>query len=85
MPWKRYRFYTCEEDYRPVIFPPSGPWWCTGYTGDDWERAIIAAYLPEGEDIRKYWPEAEDIEFEGRDSIQFTDRFPKPKWWTGNE
>ena len=28
--WKRYRFYThAIEDYRPLIFNPKYPWWCS--------------------------------------------------------
>lgn len=57
--WIRYRFKTKSPDYRPVIFPPPGPFWCTGY-GEDY--ATIVAYFPPSEDLYKYWPEAEDVD-----------------------
>ena len=50
--WKRYRFETrSTDDYRPLVFDPRYPWWCTGY-GD--ESAVIVAYLPSSEDLKKY-------------------------------
>jgi hypothetical protein len=33
-PWIRYRFHANADDYRPVKFPPPGPYWCSGYLGD---------------------------------------------------
>lgn len=43
--WMRLRFQANADDPRPVTFPPPGPWWCTGYAGDD-SYAIVVAYLP---------------------------------------
>lgn len=79
MNWKRYRFETREEDYRPVLFNPSYPWWCSGYSGDG-EIAIICAYLPEGVNLKEYWPDAAYIQKWDED-ITFTDRFPKPDYY----
>lgn len=86
--WVRYRFSTKSvDDYRPIIFNPKYPWWCSGYglggTIDDpeCETAIIIAWLPKGEDLTKYWDDAFDITFDEFDEIKFTDRFPKPEYF----
>lgn len=31
MKWERHRFHANEDDYRSVIWPPLGPYWCSGY------------------------------------------------------
>lgn len=75
--WIRYRFSTkLVNDWRPLIYNPQYPSWCSGY-GED--SAVIIAYLPEEEDIYKYWDDAYDIESTEHDKIEFSDRFPKPK------
>lgn len=74
----RYRFRANENDPRPVIFPPNGPWWCTGY-GDDY--ATVVAYCRDEEDLLKHWPEATSIDDLGEQGIVFSERFPKPDWW----
>lgn len=77
--WRRYRFYTKSiNDYRPIIFNPKYPWWCSGH-GDDY--AVIIAYLPSTEKLIKYWDDAYDIEFSEVDKITFSDRFPKPDYF----
>lgn len=79
MIWKRYRLYTRSiNDYRPLIFDDRYPWWCSGYS--DFE-AVIIAYLPDGEDVLKYWDDARIDVVQDRNSITFTDRFPKPNWY----
>lgn len=80
MNWERHRFKANEEDYRPVKFPPPGPYWCTGF-GEDY--SVIVAYLPEGEPVTDWWPEARDIDSEPVDKINFTSRMPRPTWWKG--
>ncbi len=81
--WVRHRFKTTSaDDPRPITFPPPGPWWCSGYAGDD-SYAIVICYIPPSESIATYWPEAYDDESENKTEIIFTDRFPRPKWWTG--
>ena len=78
----RYRFKTRSvDDCRPLIdmTPIKMPWWCTGF-GSDNSYAIIVCYLPESEDLFKYWDDAYDIESITADTIQYTDRFPKPSW-----
>jgi hypothetical protein len=86
--WFRYRFKTnSTEDYRPLVFNANYPWWCSGYglggTIDEPElaNATIIAYLPEGEDLKKYWDDAFDIEHTEHEKIEFTDRFPKPEYF----
>ena len=77
--WKRYRFRTkALDDYRPLIFNPKYPWWCSG-TGED--HAVIIAYLPEDEDLLKYWDDAYDVDFTEEQEITFTSRFPKPNYF----
>jgi len=77
--WKRYRFRTkALDDYRPLIFNPKYPWWCSG-TGED--HAVIIAYLPADEDLLKYWDDAYDVDVEDREEIVFTSRFPKPSYF----
>jgi hypothetical protein len=80
--WLRYRFYSSAEDYRPIYEPPAlpvGPWWCSGYSGDD--KSVLIAYVKSEQDILNQWPEAEIESFVEVDKIKFTDRFPKPDWW----
>lgn len=81
MTWTRYRFKANAEDPRPVFFPPTGPYWITGY-GDGY--ATVICYLPSAEGdraLRSLWPEAADVESSPRDTIVYSDRFPKPSWW----
>ncbi len=84
--WRRYRFYTRAEDYRPVKWPPPGPYWCSGFTADEHgEAAIIIAYIPKGAKLKDYWPEAKREEFTEASEPLFTNRFPCPVWWTDRE
>jgi hypothetical protein len=80
--WTRFRFKTRSyPDMRPVIFPPPGPWWCSGRASDD-SYAIIIFWCPSKTRITRYWPDAFDIEpDENVGPPQWTDRFPKPDWW----
>lgn len=77
--WTKYRFKTkAVGDYRPLVFNPKYPWWCSGFND---ESATIIAYLPKGDDLFKYWDDAFDIESEDKEEITFSDRFPKPKYF----
>lgn len=76
--WFRCRFHANEDDYRPVKWPPPGPYWCTGY-GDDY--SIVVAYVRDMEQVYEYWPEASQVDAEERSEITYTDRFPKPEWY----
>lgn len=81
---KRYRFKTKSvEDYRPLIFNPNYPWWCTGSAMDN-SYAIIICYLPDNENLFKYWDDAYDIDIETNVEIVFTERFLRPKWYKKN-
>jgi hypothetical protein len=80
--WDRIRFRANEDDYRPVIWPPIGPYWCSGQ-GNGY--SIVVAYMPHGStdaDLKKYWPEASEIDrmSEGT-TLTFSDRFAEPDWW----
>lgn len=80
--WNRWRFKAYVEDYRPIKFPPPGPYWCSG-EGDGYH--ILVAYFPvekTWEDIMEYWPEGTDFDLMKSDcEITFSDRFAKPDWW----
>ena len=80
MIWYRFKTHSVD-DCRPLIDMASikMPWWCTGFDGDG-SYAIIVCYLPETEDLYKYWDDAYDIESKTVDAIQYTDRFQKPDW-----
>lgn len=79
MSWLRVRFQTTESDYRPIVFPAPGPWWCSGSSST---HNILIAYVKDLNQILEFWPEAEHIEDpEEQEEITFTDRFPKPSWW----
>lgn len=84
--WHRVRFETtAADDPRPIVFPPPGPFWITGYGGnDDQEYVTIVAYFPEGQldNVYRYWPEARNLDAQDSQSITFSDRFPKPDWWS---
>lgn len=80
--WLRCRFQANEDDFRPVKFPPPGPYWCTGY-GDG--HSIVVAYVRTEEQVTEFWPEAKNIDVDERDEITYTDRFPKPEWYKGDE
>lgn len=80
--WDRVRFRANLGDYRPVIWPPLGPYWCSG-EGDGY--SIVVAYIPHGstdEDLKKYWPEAKEIDRMNENTdLTFSDRFAEPDWW----
>ncbi len=76
--WERHRFKANYADPRPIVFPPPGPYWISGY-GDGY--SIVIAYLPKGTLVTDFWPEAKNIDSTEEDSISFTSRFPQPTWW----
>ena len=75
----RVRFKANGEDYRPVNWPVKHPYWCSGY-GDDY--SIVISYADNEEYIFANWPEAKDLDAEEVDGYSFSDRFPKPDWFT---
>lgn len=80
----RARFKANFDDYRPINWPPPGPFWCTGFAGDE-SYSIMVAYVEREDQIREFWPEAADIDAEHGREIVFTDRFPEPTWWKNPE
>lgn len=74
----RARFKANADDFRPVVWPVKHPYWCTGY-GDDY--AVIVAYADDEAEVKRNWPEADDIEAEVVTDYVFTDRFPPPHWF----
>jgi hypothetical protein len=79
---KKYRFKTKSvDDYRPLIEMKDikMPWWCSG-EGEDY--ATIICYLPDNEDLIKYWDDAYEIEEEEVTEIIYSTRFAKPSWLT---
>ncbi len=82
--WLRVRFYANPDDYRPVKWPPPGPFWCSGYSlnGElEFGKSVVIAYLKTKEQLTEFWPEAVEADWQEREEIKFTDRFPKPDWW----
>lgn len=81
--WDRIRIYVNLDDYRSVVWPPIGPYWCSGSTE---HHSIVIAYVPSrasDKEIRRQWPEVESIDrIEiNMPQILYSDRFPKPDWW----
>lgn len=77
----RVRFRTTATDHRPFNWPVKHPYWVTGYSGDDFDATIIS-YADDMAYIIINWPEGTDFEVEEVDGYTFTDRFPKPEWFT---
>ncbi len=83
--WKRYRFHTKSvDDWRPLIYNPQYPCWCSGYAGDE-SYAVVIAFLPVDEDLYKYWDDAYNIEYTEEDQVTFSSRFPKPQSYKEEE
>lgn len=74
----RARFHANESDYRPVYWPPPGPYWCSGYSDG---YSIVIAYAENEAELVKFWPEASNIDAEEVSEIVFSSRFPQPDWW----
>ena len=82
---RRFRFYVPGDDGRPIQFPPEGPFWITGYAGDEEDvRTYVVAYSPDEETLTgpARWPDAQEIDDMGDHEIEFTDRFRCPEWWS---
>lgn len=79
----RARFRANYPDYRPVKWPVPHPYWCSGSAGDD-SYAIVIAYADDLAQVLELWPEATHVEAEEVDGYEFSDRFPRPKWFAGD-
>lgn len=79
----RARFKTNAEDYRPVLWPITHPYWCTGYTED---KAVIVAYADDEAEIKRLWPDAENIDVLNANATEYTfsTRFARPSWMNEN-
>ena len=68
-----------------MVWPVLGPYWKSG----EWSKfATMIAYIPQQGTpvdtellLRKYWPEAADLDIQERTEVRFTERFPCPEWW----
>jgi len=79
--WVLCNFKSPAEDFRPMGFPPPGPYWCAGLDSDEcWD---IVAYVRKPKEVSMYWPEAFDIVTEVVDKIEYSDSRPRPEWWDG--
>ena len=77
----RIRFQANADDPRPIHWPVKFPYWVTGYAGDN-KYSVIVSYANSEKYIFENWPEAAELEMDPVKNIEFTDRFPKPEWWT---
>ena len=83
MPLLRVRFKANAEDYRPVNWPVKHPYWCSGYGfNEDGDYAIVLSYADDESYITTNWPEATELETTEVEGYNFTDRFPKPEWFS---
>lgn len=76
----RVRFHANPDDYRPIKWPITHPYWCSGYGAD---CSIVVAYAASVDQITELWPEASNIDVLNDNCTEyvFTDRFPKPDWF----
>lgn len=78
----KVRFEANFDDYRPVKWPPPGPYWCTGF-GNNY--STVVAYVENEDQIYEFWPEANNVDiFQENVLPEFTDRMPKPEWWNND-
>jgi hypothetical protein len=77
--WVKHTLKTKElADPRPLKFNPKYPSFITGFSGD---YTTVVMWLPESENIFKYYDDAFDIKRELFDRIEFTDRLPQPDYF----
>jgi hypothetical protein len=82
--WIRYRFQANWDDPHPDRVPSPGPWWIVRQDPDE-DFSVIDAFLPQGEDLLSYWPEAEEIEIqETVAELLYSDERPQPSWFKPN-
>lgn len=78
----RCRFKCPVPDPRPVEWPIKHPYWVTGHSFNREGEGIpvLVAYADNEAEIRRLWPEAEELDSEEATEYKFTTRFPKPEW-----
>ena len=52
--WHRVRFYCDVEDFRPVKWPPPGPFLCSGESDRGY---VLIAYVKLKKQVKEFWPE----------------------------
>ena len=57
----RVRFRANPDDPRPVVWPIKYPYWITGQ-GEHF--SVVVAYVDDLEELRRLWPEAEQLDVE---------------------
>lgn len=82
--WNRHRFYTRADDYRPIVFNKSYPWWCSGEAIDGGYHVIVA-FLPKTEPLERYWDDAFNVDSQECDGPSFSSRFPQPDYYVPPE
>ncbi len=87
--WKRVEFTIYSKDTRPHAWPPPGPYWVTG---GGLGYSTLAAYVPaERFDHLTVvaWPgilKAGGLDaVEDCETIEFTEEFQRPHWWTQSD
>lgn len=81
---RKFRFKVPGNDGRPMEFPPTGPFWVTGF-GPGYLTVLAYAESKEVLTSESHWPDATDIDDWGEQAIKFSDRFKKPDWWPPQE
>lgn len=77
--WVKHTLKTRElDDPRPLIFNLKYPSFVTG-SYDDYTSVVM--WLPESENIYRYYDDAFDIKRELFDKIEFTERLPQPEYF----
>ena len=80
-PIVRVRFIEPDaEDPKPMVWPIEYPYWVTGYNDFG---AVLVAYARDLDTIRRLWPKAGNFDVEEVVGVEFSDRFPKPPWYSG--
>ena len=72
------KFKRCNGDYRPLTWPLEYPYWCTG---EGYDYFTIVAYVKDVETLYSQWPEAEQVDIEEVDKVEYSSRFQKPDWY----
>lgn len=70
-----------SRDGRPAIWPIKHPYWVTG-TNDN--GCTVCAYVESEEQLLAQWPEAENIDWQDEEPVQFytfSERFYMADWF----
>lgn len=81
-------FKVLSSDPRPVSWPIPHPYWHTGTWYDDYpdkdrgSGACIVAYADDVQQLKTLWPDLFALESDDVQDYVFTERFPRPDWFT---